>query len=159
MDPRRHLRPEDHGVALKFFLDTNILVYAASARAEDDKKRLIALEVLSEGGYATSAQVHQEFYNTVTRKNEPPMEHSVALAWLTDLSRFKVVPITHQIFYEGAEFAVRYQLSYWDGAIIAAAHASGARELLSEDLSDGQRYGDVTVINPFPGYIPKEMRQ
>jgi predicted nucleic acid-binding protein len=146
-------------VALKFFLDTNIVVYAASARDEDDRKRLIALEVLSEGGYATSAQVHQEFYNTVTRKNDPPMDHLEALAWLSDLSRFKVVPITHQIVYEGAEFASRYQLSYWDGAIIAAAHASGAREILSEDLSDGQQYGDVRVINPFPGYTPKELRQ
>jgi len=145
-------------VPLNSFLDTNIIVYAASARDEDEPKRLIALEILGEGGFATSAQVHQEFYNTVTRKNEPKMAHVEALAWLGDLSRFKVVPLTDGLVKEGAEFADRYMLSYWDGAIIAAAHAAGVQQILSEDLNDGQRYGDVRIVNPFPGYVPKELR-
>lgn len=145
-------------MALKYFLDTNIVVYAASAREEDDNKRLIALEIISEGGFATSAQVHQEFYNTVTRKNDPKMAHDEALGWLDDLARFKVVPITRELVAEGARFAERFQLSYWDGAIIAAAHTAGTNEILSEDLNNGQQYGSVRVINPFPAYTPKELR-
>ena len=44
------------------------------------------------------------------------------------------------------------QISFWDALIVQAAHASGAEILYSEDLSDGQRYGAVQVINPFlPG--------
>jgi predicted nucleic acid-binding protein len=31
---------------------------------------------------------------------------------------------------------------------LQAAHASGAEVLYSEDLSDGQTYGSVRVINP-----------
>ena len=33
--------------------------------------------------------------------------------------------------------------------ILAAAESSGAREPLSEDLNHGQKYGLVSVINPF----------
>ena len=46
----------------------------------------------------------------------------------------------------------RFKTSYWDGAIIAAAHAAGADTVLSEDLSHGQKYGDVTVIDPFKSH-------
>jgi predicted nucleic acid-binding protein len=46
-------------------------------------------------------------------------------------------------------FKIRYGISYWDATIIAAAHALGAKILYTEDLNDGQRYGDVQVVNPF----------
>ena len=44
---------------------------------------------------------------------------------------------------------VRFQLSYWDAAIIEASRAMGCTQVLSEDLSDGQDYGGVRVANPF----------
>jgi predicted nucleic acid-binding protein len=40
-------------------------------------------------------------------------------------------------------------ISYWDAAILAAPEALGAQTLFSEDLSDGQQYGGVRVVNPF----------
>jgi len=43
----------------------------------------------------------------------------------------------------------RFQISYWDAAIIEAARTLGCREILSEDLGDGQDYGGVRVTNPF----------
>lgn len=142
-------------MAVRHFLDTNIVLYAASAKVEDDKKRLTALELMEDGDFATSAQVHQEFYNVATRKNDPPMAHDEALEWLSDLARFPVIPITRELVVRGAEYSRRYQLSYWDGAIIAAAHVSGAEIIYSEDLNDGQHYGQVRVLNPFPGYTPQ----
>ena len=45
----------------------------------------------------------------------------------------------------------RFQISYWDAAILAAAKASGCEQLLSEDLNHGQDYDGVTVTNPFYG--------
>ena len=47
------------------------------------------------------------------------------------------------------ENSVRYQTSYWDGAILAAAQSIGVSRMYSEDLNHGQRYGSVEVINPF----------
>ena len=43
----------------------------------------------------------------------------------------------------------RFQLSYWDSAIIEASRAMGCAEVLSEDLGDGQDYAGIRVINPF----------
>jgi predicted nucleic acid-binding protein len=43
----------------------------------------------------------------------------------------------------------RYQISFWDALILAAAQSGGAEILYTEDLNDGQQYGSVTVRNPF----------
>ena len=48
----------------------------------------------------------------------------------------------------------RYQTSYWDAAILAAAASAGCTTLLSEDLNNGQNYDFVCVINPFLGQAP-----
>jgi len=47
------------------------------------------------------------------------------------------------------EQSERFAISYWDGAILAAAAALGAHTVYSEDLNDGQLYGLVRVVNPF----------
>jgi len=41
------------------------------------------------------------------------------------------------------------EISYWDAAILGAAKTLGATTLYTEDLSHGQVYHGVTVINPF----------
>ena len=43
----------------------------------------------------------------------------------------------------------RFQLSYWDSAIIEASRALGCNVVLSEDLGDCQDYAGVRVSNPF----------
>jgi predicted nucleic acid-binding protein len=43
----------------------------------------------------------------------------------------------------------RFQISYWDAAIIEAARILGCRVVLTEDLSDGQNYDGMRVENPF----------
>ncbi len=48
-----------------------------------------------------------------------------------------------------ARRGTRFRLSFWDAMIVRAALAAGAETLLSEDLSHGQSYGAVRVVNPF----------
>jgi len=43
----------------------------------------------------------------------------------------------------------RYNISFWDALILAAAESGGAEVVYSEDLNDGQQYGTVMVRNPF----------
>ena len=45
----------------------------------------------------------------------------------------------------------RYQIAYWDAAILAAARLGRCDTLLTEDLGDGQVYSGVRVANPFGG--------
>ena len=49
----------------------------------------------------------------------------------------------------GFPYKPRWQLSLWDAMILAAAQASGARELITEDLNHSQDYGGVRAITPF----------
>ncbi len=44
---------------------------------------------------------------------------------------------------------LRYQISFWDSLILAAAEAGGAEVLYTEDLNDGQKYVGILVRNPF----------
>ena len=49
---------------------------------------------------------------------------------------------------EALEIEGRYTISFWDALIVQAAGSCGAEVIYSEDLGDGQRYGEVRVINP-----------
>jgi len=42
-----------------------------------------------------------------------------------------------------------HTVSFWDPLIIEAAQASGASELLSEDLQSGRRFGPLLITTPF----------
>lgn len=130
-------------------VDTNVLVYAASRLPEDAEKAAVARELVLRGGIGLSAQVLQEFIVVSTRKVRNPWSIDDALDWVETLEDFPCLPIDGALVRYGAELAVRHQLSYWDGAIIAAAERLGARILYTEDLNHDQLYGSVRVVNPF----------
>ena len=131
------------------FLDTNILIYAAQGGQAAPQKRDIARTLILRGNYGTSAQVLAEFYNNATRKGAPPLSPERAREWVRVISMKPCQPVTPQVVMAGIDNARRYQMSYWDGAIIAAAERLGARVIYSEDLNHGQTYGSVHVENPF----------
>jgi predicted nucleic acid-binding protein len=78
-----------------------------------------------------------------------PLTHDEALGFIRAWRRFHTQDVTLAVMDDALGIKVRYQLSYWDSAIIAAARASGCTEVLSEDMNDGQDYGGVVVTNPF----------
>lgn len=132
----------------EFFLDTNILLYAAGGRIQAPQKHKRAVELLTLE-FGISAQVLAEFYHNAIRKGPEPMTPEQAKSWVVNLAKKPCQHVTPQIVFAGIDISVRYQTSYWDGAIIAAAEAMGATTLYSEDLNDGQLYGSVHVLNPF----------
>lgn len=131
------------------FLDTNVVVYAAIGTGRDERKRKRALELIESEDFGTSAQVLQEFYVTVVKKAMHPLPAQVALEWIEQLATFPCQETDHQLVRIAIEKSERFAISYWDGAIIAAAEALGAEIVYSEDLNAGQRYGRVRVVNPF----------
>lgn len=136
-------------MTVRFFVDTNVLVYAATATPQEARKRRKAAEIIAAGDFGISGQVLAEFYSVVTTKGQPPMPPLLALSWIEALDQQPFVPVDAALVRRGIEISVRYQISYWDGAIIAAAEALGAATVYSEHMSHGQRYGDVAVENPF----------
>ena len=131
------------------FLDTNVLVYAATGVGRDRPKRERALALIDSEDFGTSAQVLQEFFVTVVRKAARPLLPQQALEWIEQFVAFPCQSIDHQLVRIAVEQSERFAISYWDGAILAAAAALGAHTVYSEDLNDGQLYGLVRVVNPF----------
>lgn len=131
------------------FLDTNVLIYAAQGGRADPEKRQVARQIILKGRYGTSTQVLAEFYTAAIRKGVRPLSPDTAARWVRALAKKPCQPIDIALVRAGIELSQRYQISYWDGAIIAAAERLGARVLYSEDLNHGQTYGSVRVENPF----------
>jgi predicted nucleic acid-binding protein len=130
------------------FLDTNILIYAALGSVDEPAKYERALELLTTR-FGTSGQVLAEFYVNAQRRASRPLTSEEAQEWVSRLSKKPFQPVDYRVVRKGIDNARRYQISYWDGAIIAAAERLGAKVLYSEDLSHGQTYGSVRVENPF----------
>ena len=132
------------------FVDSNILIYAIASNSADRKKPEQALRILQEADLAFSVQVLQEFYVQATRDTRRDrISHEEAAAFIRALCEFPVQELTVNLLQSALATKHRYQISYWDAAVIEAARALGCREVLSEDFGDGQDYGGVRVTNPF----------
>jgi predicted nucleic acid-binding protein len=136
-------------MSVECFLDTNVLVYAVSSAEADAPKRLKALALVQEADFGLSAQVLQEFYVTVTRKIRKPLAPEQAVALMEQYHLFPTVPTDYPLIVAAVERSLRYGVSYWDGAILAAAEVLEAKVLYTEDLNHGQHYGAVRAVNPF----------
>jgi predicted nucleic acid-binding protein len=131
------------------FLDSNILLYACSNAADDAAKRRVAEQLILNSHFALSAQVLQEFIANALRKPKLGISESNIDATLRMAAMVKVQPITHELVVSAVILRRRFQLSHWDATILAAAADLGCSTVYSEDMSHGQNYGGVRVVNPF----------
>jgi predicted nucleic acid-binding protein len=133
------------------FLDTNILLYLASRNPAEAQKKTMAKRIVKTESIGISAQVMQEFYTVAIKKADFRLTPAEGLEWLEKLEEFPCAPVTPPLVKTAALHSIRHRISYWDGAIIAAAEFLGAPVLYTEDLNHGQVYGTVKAINPFLG--------
>ena len=133
------------------FVDTNVLVYAhdASSPAKNKVARQLVEDLWESRAGVVSTQVLQEFYVNVRRKVARPLPAAEAKRLVADYLRWEVVANDGDAILEAIDLEERFKLSFWDAMIVRAALGAGAETLLTEDLSHGQRYGDVQVVNPF----------
>lgn len=130
--------------------DTNILIYAVRPEPGEERKQAIALELLRAEDVVVSVQVLQEFYAQATRPSHPNrLPHDDAKQFLDTLPTVSIQELTVDVFRRAAALCQRYQISYWDAAIIAAAQMAGCDAVYSEDLNAEHDYDGMTVIDPF----------
>jgi len=132
-----------------FFVDTNIIVYAHDLDAGN--KHRIATAKLEElwkqdNVPSISIQVLQEICAVFIKKGLP---NSKINGLMEDLLQWNVVLNDRDILLEGVRLQRKLKISIWDSFIIAAAIKSGARYIISEDLSHMKQYEGIVVINPF----------
>ncbi len=133
------------------FLDTNVIVYAhdTADTAKQSVAQTLITDAMRQGDGVISAQVLGEFFHTVAVRRKL-MAAAEALLIIEGLAAgLTVLPVTPSLVKEAIATHQRYQLSYWDSLIVVAARNAGCTEIHTEDLSDGQDYGGVVVVNPF----------
>jgi predicted nucleic acid-binding protein len=127
------------------FFDTSVLLYLFSADADKADR---AEKVLAKRG-VISVQVLSELTSVGRRKLRMSWEElREALATLREFCR--VEPVTEQTYELALELAARYDLSWYDALIVAAAILAECSILYSEDMHSGLRIKRaLKVVNPF----------
>lgn len=135
----------------KRFVDTNILLYARDASEVDKQPIAEALirELWETRTGCVSVQVLNEYFVNVTQKLKPGLSRAEAWGDLEALHAWEPIPITYPLLVRSNRIQTRYDLSWWDSLIVAAAVDSNCNEILSEDLSSEQIYEGIPVVNPF----------
>ncbi len=135
----------------KAFVDTNILVYAhdRGAGPKHELAKDLVRRLWTDQTGSLSTQVVVEFYVNVRRKARNPVSLAEARSLVEDYLHWHVVVNDGETILHALDLEARYQVSFWDALILRAAQRSGAPILYSEDLSNGQSYGRVRVVNPF----------
>lgn len=133
------------------FVDTNILVYAhdRSAGLKHDQARGLVEELWGSGLGVLSTQVLQELCVNVRRRASHPLSLEDTRRVVNNYLSWEIVVNTPGSVVQALEIEARHKISFWDALIIQAAESAAVEVLYSEDLSDGQRYGSVRVVNPF----------
>ncbi len=144
-------------MTVRCFVDANVFFYARDPR--DPVKQARAAEWIDrlwenhEG--RTSCQALAECYSAMTRKLGVPAERawesvSRFFAWSPQPVDTGVLELAHQL-------GRRYQLSWWDSTIVAAAQMQDCLILLTEDLQDGMIFGTLAVRSPFSSVLEQPM--
>tara|TARA_R110002049_G_scaffold90442_1_gene226728 strand:- start:415 stop:828 length:414 start_codon:yes stop_codon:yes gene_type:complete len=131
------------------FIDSNILLYAGSHAPEDAVKKHQAGQLLASLDFCLSSQVIQEYISNALRKKALGISQDQIEAVIQCLGDVTVQPVTYELIVQAWQLRRRYQLSHWDSTIIAAAQALGCTMLYSEDLTHGQDFDGIRVVNPF----------
>ena len=143
------------------FVDTNVLVYRydnsepAKRNRADQWHTMLWRHRLGR----LSFQVLQELYATLTRGRGVNFDPAEAREIVVELLEWQPRQIDVSILQRAWFLQDRFNLSWWDALIVAAAQASECPVLLTEDLQDGQVLDGVRVVDPFasPDQAPQQV--
>ena len=132
------------------FLDTNVLVYAASS--QDERKRQISIRLLRHAleenhDGVISLQILQEFTNVMLKRSLATDEQIER--YYSYFYRLVGTEVTSDMLREAIKIRREYGIQYHDAVMIAAAKKLGCHEIVTEDLNDGQIYCGMVAVNPF----------
>lgn len=140
-------------MADKYFVDTNILIYAhdRSAGLKHERARQLIERLWMSGQGVLSTQVLQELCLNLRRRVARPLPVEEVRRLIHDYLSWEIVVNGPGSVLQALDVEVRYKISFWDALILQAAETSGAAVLYSEDLAAGQKYGPIQVVNPLSG--------
>lgn len=140
----------------KVFFDTNILVYQFDQ--SEPVKQHKAIELIErhivDKQAVISSQVVQEFMNVALKKFKTTLSVTELEFAISELLKPLCTHIPSFSFYEQTlKLYSTHSIGLYGALIVQAAIDLGCTTLYSEDLQDGQQFGNLTIVNPFkPGY-------
>jgi predicted nucleic acid-binding protein len=139
-------------VAASNFLDTNIFIYQLDGA--DPRKQSIADDLVRDAlrthDGCISYQVVQECLNVISSKARVPLSSQQAQTYLDAvLAPLVQVGSSMDLYRRALDLRARWQFSFYDSLIVAAALTAGCTRLLSEDLQHGQKLEQLSIVNPF----------
>jgi predicted nucleic acid-binding protein len=137
----------------KFFVDTNILVYAHDrlAGVKHQRAQMLLEQLWNSGQGVLSTQVLQELCVNLRKKVSAPLPVEEVRLLIRDYATWEVVSNTPESILQALDIETRYRTSFWDALILQAAESAGASVLYSEDLAAAQHYGTIQIVNPLIG--------
>jgi predicted nucleic acid-binding protein len=136
---------------MRAFFDSNVIIYRfdVTDRAKHATARRLWRELAAAGAAVISSQVLAEFISVARRKLKPQLTDEQLKIAVDSLAPRAMVDANKGLVLAALDLALRYRLSIFDAMIVQAAIDAGASVLYSEDLNDGQDFGEVRVVNPF----------
>ena len=130
------------------FLDTNIIVYDF---LDDDLKKHNAaqafLSSLVNHKVYISTQVLSEVYSALKKNGVSDSDTAYYVNYC--IEKYNILPVTLNEITTCLAIRDKYNFSYWDCLILAAALNNGCGAVYSEDMQDGQSInGALTIVNP-----------
>jgi Predicted nucleic-acid-binding protein, contains PIN domain len=118
------------------------------------KKKDLAAELvdraIGSGKGVVRCQVIQGFFSVAFRRFTPKMTFAEAEQYLAaTFHPLLVVHSSYSLHMEALALSRRNSLSWHDSLIVASASESQCRVLHSEDLQEGQAFGNLKIQNPF----------
>ena len=136
-------------MSARFFLDTNVLVYANDRSApgkRDTARGLIARAFATRKG-CLSTQVLQEFFVVVTKK--AGLAPRNAREQVVQLLGLDTVLLDGELVTGAIDLHLAHRFSFWDALIIKAAAVARCSVLYSGDMDAGRLVDGVEIVNPF----------
>ncbi len=139
-------------MSARFFLDTNIFVYAFDHKAPAKSKKAAHLirRAVDTGEGIVSYQVVQEFLNVALRRFAAPMTVAEAEQYLVTVLRpLLAIHSSPALYVEGLRIVGKHRLAWYDSLVVAAALEGRCEILYSEDFQHGREIEGLRIENPF----------
>ena len=133
----------------KYFIDTNILIYANDKKDRSKQTRAARLiaDLMKSGRGVLSTQVLQEYAHVALNKLGQTEE--VVLRQIHLLEHIEVIQQSPAMIRRAVEIKKTYNINFWDACIVANAESAECDTIYSEDLNTGQFYSGMKIENPF----------
>lgn len=134
---------------MRIAIDSNVLLYAEGV---NDPERMVAarriLARIPRTQGIVPVQALGECFRLLVRKGG--LTAAAAADTILQWSQlYEPQETSVEAFADALDIASRHRLQIWDSVILAAASEAKCTILLSEDMQDGFRWRDTTVVNPF----------